>query len=201
MSIVTDAKNLVGKVKYSFGADNVAGGLADCSSFTQYVYKKNGIDIGRNTEAQWSKGTSIEKDKLKAGDLVFFKNTYRSGYKDGVSHVGIYIGNGQFVHNSSSGGTMVSSLNEDYYQQHYLGAKRVTSTAGSHLNPTFTAEEITSGYDESDLHLDFFGQVIKFLVVMGLIILAVVFFFNAFGASPADAAKKVAKKAITKGVA
>lgn len=200
MSISTDAKNLVGKVKYKFGADNVAGGVGDCSSFTQYVYKKNGIDIGRNTEAQWSKGASVAKQNLKEGDLVFFHSTYPSGHKDNVSHVGIYIGNGQFVHNSSSGGTMVSNLNEDYYQRHYLGAKRMTSPAGSHLNPTFTGEEITSGFS-TDSDLDIFGQVIKFVVILTLIIFALVFFFNAFGASPVDAAKKVATKAITKGAA
>ena len=198
MSIVTDAKNLVGKVKYKFGADNVAGGLADCSSFTQYVYKKNGVDIGRNTEAQWSKGAPVSKDKLKEGDLVFFHSTYPSGYKDNVSHVGIYIGNGNFVHNSSGSGTTINNLNESYYQRHYLGAKRMTSPAGSHLNPTFTGEEITSGFSD-DTDLDLFGQVIKFVVILALILMALVFFFGAFGASPTAAAKKIVTKKVKKG--
>ena len=105
MSVVETAQDLVGKVDYVFGSNDIADGVGDCSSFTQYVFKQNGIDIGRTTEKQWTGiGTRIDGNNttLQAGDLVFFKNTYRSGYTDGVSHVGIYIGNGQFIHNSSS---------------------------------------------------------------------------------------------------
>lgn len=189
MSIVSDAQNLIGKVRYEFGADNVSGGVADCSSFTQYVYKKNGIDIGRDTIAQYNKGTSVKKEDLKAGDLVFFQNTYR----DGVSHVGIYVGNGQFVHNSSSKGVTTNSLNETYYNQHYLGAKRVTGLSaptGGTVNGTITAEELQTGKTESDL--DIFGQLLKFICILGLIILALVFLFGAFGGSAVGTVKDVA---------
>ena len=197
MSIVSDAQNLVGKVRYEFGADNVAGGVADCSSFTQYVYKKNGIDIGRDTISQYKKGSSVKKEDLKAGDLVFFHGTYR----EGVSHVGIYVGNGQFVHNSSSKGVTTSNLNDTYYKQHYLGAKRVTGIpAGGTVNPTVSAEDLQAVSTGTDL--DIFGQIIKFICILGLIILALVFLFGAFGGSAVgtvkDVANTVKKKKVTK---
>ena len=200
MSIVSDAQNLIGKVRYSFGADNVAGGVADCSSFTQYVFKKNGLAIGRDTEAQYTnpQSKSVNKSELMAGDLIFFRDTYPSGKKDGVSHVGIYIGNGQFVHNSSSKGVTVNNLSETYYAEHYLGARRVNGAnasgglTGSHTNPTYTAEEISTGSTK----LDIMGSVVKFLCILLLIIFALVFFFNAFGVS----ASSVATKVVTKGV-
>lgn len=201
MSVVSDAQNLVGKVRYKFGADNVTGGVADCSSFTQYVYKKNGFNIGRNTEAQYSQGTAVKRQDLKAGDLVFFHSTYPSGYKDGVSHVGIYIGNGRFVHNSSSKGVTVNNLSDSYYAEHYLGARRVNGAtentvstkipvAGT-VNPTYSGEEISTG---SSSKLDILGQVVKFICILLLIVLALVFFFNAFGVS----ASSVATSAVTK---
>lgn len=126
MSVLGLANSLVGKVKYSFGADSIttAGGVGDCSSFTQFVFGQNGVQLPRTAEAQYnsSKGTKISKNNLQAGDMVFFQGTYKSG----ISHVGIYAGNGKFIHNSSSGGTKISDLNSSYYQQHYAGAVRYT---------------------------------------------------------------------------
>lgn len=121
-----------GNVKYVFGGNNAKTGDLDCSSFTQYVFKQTGLDIGRNTEHQWtnSKGKRVDKKSLQPGDLVFFRNTYKSGHTDGVSHVGIYTGNGQFIHNGSptkldkDGGIRTGHLNEDYWTKHWLGAKR-----------------------------------------------------------------------------
>lgn len=91
-----------------------------------------GVNIGRDTQAQWTsnKGEKVSLDNLKAGDLVFFKDTYDSGHTDGVSHVGIYLGNGTFMHSgekssdSENGGVQRSSLSNSYWSQHYLGAKR-----------------------------------------------------------------------------
>ena len=124
--IVNTAKNLKNKgIKYSFGSTNIEGGTGDCSSFTQYVFRQNGISIGRDTQAQYTnkQGKSVDKNNLSTGDLIFFKDTYNSNNTDGVSHVGIYTGNNNFIHLSSSG-VKESSLNENYWENHYLGAKR-----------------------------------------------------------------------------
>ena len=74
--IINTAKSLKNKgIKYSFGSTNIEGGSGDCSSFTQYVYRKNGILIGRDTQAQYTSklGKSVDKNNLAIGDLVFFK--------------------------------------------------------------------------------------------------------------------------------
>lgn len=177
MGIVETAKSYIGKVSYVFGADSVDNGVADCSSFTQAVFKKNGLNIGRNTEAQWGKGTAVKKDDLKAGDLVFFRDTYPSGYKDGVSHVGIYIGGGEFIHNSSNKGVTTSKLDNSYYKSHYLGAKRITPNGGSTLNPRITAEEAPKIIDENTKD-KLATNITKFVSIILLIILAVVFIYN-----------------------
>ena len=134
--IIKTAKNLKNKgIKYSFGSTNIEGGSGDCSSFTQYVYRKNGILIGRDTQAQYTnkQGKSVDKNNLSIGDLIFFKNTYNSNNTDGVSHVGIYTGNNNFIHLSSSG-VKESSLNENYWENHYLGAKRFSDVKSTSEN-------------------------------------------------------------------
>lgn len=127
--ICETALSFVGKLKYKFGGDNIVNGYGDCSDFTQYVYNCYGIDIGGTTNAQYTHGyPSLASDQIIAGDLVFFKNTYKSNYTDGVSHVGIALGDNKFVHLSNSG-CKVSDLGSGYYADHYLGARRVTGVA------------------------------------------------------------------------
>ena len=118
--VVAEAKKYIG-VPYKWGGTTTSG--FDCSGYTQYVFKKCGVTIGRTTKDQIKNGTSVSKANLKAGDLVFFKDTY-SGCTN-PSHVGIYIGGNQFIHASSSKGVTISQLNSDYYTQHYYGARRV----------------------------------------------------------------------------
>ena len=150
--IVNTAKNLKNKgIKYSFGSSNIEGGKGDCSSFTQYVYRKNGILIGRDTQAQYTSklGKSIDKNNLAVGDLVFFKNTYNSNNTDGVSHVGIYTGNNNFIHLSSSG-VKESSLNENYWENHYLGAKRFKDVKSiNSLNENYFTGENAVEYEDN----------------------------------------------------
>lgn len=150
MGIVDTAKSYIGNVIYVFGADDVKNGKGDCSSFTKQVFADNGINIGRDTESQWTgAGTNINYSDLQSGDLVFFKNTYDSGNTDGVSHVGIYEGNGKFIHNSSSNnGITESDLLSPYWQNHYLGAKRITksqsdNTITSNENATISSSGLT----------------------------------------------------------
>lgn len=107
-------------VSYKMGGTTTKG--FDCSGFTSYVFKKLGVTLPRVSSAQYKVGTSVSKSSLKAGDLVFFNTTGR-----GVSHVGIYVGNGKFAHSSSSKGVTITSLNSSYFAKRYVGAKRVMS--------------------------------------------------------------------------
>jgi len=107
---------------YVFGGGNPKYGL-DCSSFTMYVYRKLGINLPRTARAQFNIGVPVSKRELKVGDLVFFRT-----YARFPSHVGIYIGNGKFVHFSSMfHGLAISSLDSRYFKRRYIGAKRVLS--------------------------------------------------------------------------
>jgi len=116
----------INKVKYKMGANNVPGGLSDCSAFTQYCfYKGAGVAIGRTTQEQLSAGKEVQRWSMRRGDLVLFKDTYKSGYKMGVSHVGIMLDYNRFVHCSSSGGVMISNLKANYYKTHFLMGRRI----------------------------------------------------------------------------
>ena len=182
MSVVSMANDLVGKVKYSFGANSLtsAGGTGDCSSFVQYVFGQNGVSLPRTAESQYnsSKGKSVDKDKLQAGDVVFFKGTYKSG----ISHVGIYVGNGKFVHNSSSkGGTTISNLSDDYYTKHYAGAKRYegANTGAAENNE----DDVTNtGGNGSKLGIikGFASNIVVAIVIAVLLVLGFLLFAKAF---------------------
>ncbi|WP_328812783.1 C40 family peptidase [Paradesulfitobacterium ferrireducens] len=114
--IVSTALSLQG-IPYVFGGTTRKG--FDCSGFTQYVYKASGISIPRTSYTQFNSGTPVSKQDLQPGDLVFFTT-----YSKGASHVGIYVGNGTFVHASDSG-VRTTSLNDSYYKSRYLGARRM----------------------------------------------------------------------------
>ena len=116
--IISTAKKYIG-VPYLWAGTTPNG--FDCSGYVQYVFKARGISLNRTTIQQYQHGTYVSKANLIPGDLVFFQNTYRSG----ISHVGIYIGNGQFIHASSSKGVTVSYLSNSYWTSHYYGARRI----------------------------------------------------------------------------
>lgn len=119
------ASQIIANAKKHLGTPYVWGGTSpsgfDCSGFVQYVFKQSGISLPRSTTDQVKVGTYVSKSNLKPGDLVFLQNTYRQG----VSHVGIYIGDGKMIHASSSKGVVTSSLSTSYYTQHYHSARRV----------------------------------------------------------------------------
>lgn len=93
----------------------------DCSGFTRYIFAKHGVSLPHSSAAQATKGTPVSRDSLRSGDLVFFQT-----YRRGISHVGIYIGSGQFVHAATYGrGVRVDSLNSGYYSSRYRCARRV----------------------------------------------------------------------------
>ena len=111
---------------YAYGGASSKG--FDCSGFTMYVFSLFGYSLPHSATSQWnSSGTYVDRSDLQPGDLVLFCDPSRSGGK-ACSHVGIYIGDNNFVHASSgSSGKYVrtSSLNESYYSGYYVGAKRV----------------------------------------------------------------------------
>lgn len=94
----------------------------DCSAFVQRTFREQfGLDLPRSTYEQQEMGKSISRTKLRTGDLVLF----RAGSTG--RHVGIYIGNDQFVHASTSSGVTISSMNEPYWKKRYNEARRVLS--------------------------------------------------------------------------
>jgi len=120
--LVATAKNLIG-IKYRGGGTTTSG--FDCSGFVTYVFDNLGIDLPRTSSGMHSSGSKVEKSDLIAEDLVCVNTTGK-----GVSHVGIYIGEGKFIHSASSQGVSVSQLNDPYYWgKRYIGAKRVANVS------------------------------------------------------------------------
>ena len=125
VSGVTGSQILAEAQKY-LGTPYVYGGASpsgfDCSGFVYYVLKQLGFSPYRTPADQYKHGTFVSKDDLKPGDIVFFANTYASG----ISHVGIYAGNGQFIHSPNSRSTVsYSDLTSGYWANHYYGARRM----------------------------------------------------------------------------
>ena len=123
-NIVNKACEYLG-VRYIYGGASPSG--FDCSGFTMYIYQQFGYALPHSATSQMAYGTSVERDALQMGDLVFFRDP--SITSKAASHVGIYIGGGQFVHASSSstGYVIVSYLSESYFDGFYVGARRLVA--------------------------------------------------------------------------
>lgn len=116
-SIIQTAKRYLG-MPYRWGGTGGSG--FDCSGFTMKMFQMNGVNILRCADEQYAQGYYVSASEMLPGDLVFFQT-----YAPGASHVGIYIGGDKFIHASSRYGVTISSLNDDYYSSHYIGARRM----------------------------------------------------------------------------
>lgn len=116
-------------VPYKFGAEYETSRRFDCSSFVQYVYKKNGIRLPRGARDQYRAGTPIARKNLKPGDLVFFSTKATTKYSrtsiKRIGHVGIYVGNNRVLHTFGEGGVKYSTMASGWWDKHYVGAARV----------------------------------------------------------------------------
>jgi len=107
---------------YCYGGSSPSG--FDCSGFVRYVYSQFGCSLNRTASAQMSNGTSVSMSELQPGDLVFFLKSGSGASR--ASHVGIYIGGGQFIHAStSSTGVIISDMDSAYYTTGFVGGRRI----------------------------------------------------------------------------
>lgn len=120
-------QQIVDKAKQYLGTPYVYGGASpsgfDCSGFTYYVFSQLGFSIARTPAAQISLGRAVAQSAMKPGDIVFFSGT---GGASGISHVGIYVGNQQFIHAPNSRSVVsIADLSSGYWAQHFHSAHRV----------------------------------------------------------------------------
>lgn len=122
---LTIGQNIVDTAEKYLGTPYVWGGTTtrgfDCSGFVQYVYRECGYTINRTAAAIYNEGTYVDKSELQVGDAICF-----ASHTESIGHVGIYIGNGQFIHASSGAGqVIISDLDMTYYASHYVGARHI----------------------------------------------------------------------------
>ncbi len=125
-------KHLVEQAMTYLGTPYRRGGTSrsgvDCSGLTGAVYGEQGLDLPRTAAEQFREGVPVAENDLRPGDLVFFRDTY----KRGISHVGIFIGDGRFLHAAGRRhGVIVSELARPYYHLRYAGARRPAADPGA----------------------------------------------------------------------
>jgi hypothetical protein len=117
--LVHTARRFIG-APYRWGGTSVRSGF-DCSGLTMTVYRLNGLELPRNSRAQFSSGRSVARSDIRPGDLVFFA----TGRGRRVSHVGIYTGDDEFIHAPGRGKSIrTASLENGYFRSRYKGARR-----------------------------------------------------------------------------
>ncbi|QGQ99242.1 NlpC/P60 family protein [Paenibacillus psychroresistens] len=120
------ATELDAKIEKVMGVRYLAAGTTpkgfDCSGFTRYIFAQFDIDLSHSSRTQAITGEKVAKSDLRAGDLVFFETGGA-----GISHVGIYVGDGYFIHSASSSGVTKNKLSEKYYAKRYVTARRIMS--------------------------------------------------------------------------
>jgi lipoprotein Spr len=135
-NIIATGERFMG-VPYQWGAKSGRTDRFDCSSFTQYVFKQNGIAIPRDSRQQSRVGTYVDRNNLQPGDLVFFYSP--------IHHVAIYMGNGKLLHTFGKAGVTITDFS-GWWSSHYNTARRVLPTVGQGVpvsNPQPTTQPVS----------------------------------------------------------
>jgi len=127
-----DRKKLLDYAKFFKGGKYIWGGTTpkgfDCSGYVQYLYKKHDVNLPRTAWSQSKQGMPVAINNLEKGDLLFFLTDKKRGIP--VTHVGIYIGNGEFIHAASKKkGIIISPIHHGYYAKKFVSARRVSKKA------------------------------------------------------------------------
>jgi cell wall-associated NlpC family hydrolase len=127
--LVKVAKSFMG-APYKYGGNTLRG--LDCSAYVKKIYEIFDVQLPRSAREQYQVGSRISREELAVGDLVFFKTRRYAKYP---THVGIFIGDGNFIHASSGKGRLgvkIDSLGSNYYSGAFIGATRIKSEDTSH---------------------------------------------------------------------
>ena len=130
---INDVVESVKGTSYQYGGSTPTTGF-DCSGFTLYVFSKLGVKLPHSSSDQYTLGENVTLNDLERGDLVFFNTSGQ-----GVSHVGIFIGEETFVHASTKKGVVFNCLTEEYWKNKYVGARKILKTI-----PPVIADVITT---------------------------------------------------------
>jgi cell wall-associated NlpC family hydrolase len=154
--LATRFKGLVEQAMTYLGTPYRRGGTSrrgvDCSGLVGAVYAQQGLEVPRTAAEQFGEGVPVGETDLRPGDLVFFRDTY----KRGISHVGIYLGDGRFIHAAGHRrGVVVSELSRPYYHLRYAGARRLA------------AEPVTARTDGDDLAAPAAGSTTAAAMIAG----------------------------------
>ncbi|BFH14450.1 C40 family peptidase [Paenibacillus melissococcoides] len=142
--IIATGKAFLG-VPYHFGAESGRTDRFDCSSFTQYVFKKHGIELPRSSREQATAGVKVSKNELQPGDLVF-SDTNRDGK---INHVSIYMGEDKILHTYKVGvGVTISDFSGSAWDKTFVTARRVISASKSEASAPTQDRNAEEGYDQ-----------------------------------------------------
>ena len=135
--LIKQARSMLG-MPYKLGGDGPNG--IDCSAYVKRTFSAFDVALPRTAREQYEVGRRISRENLSMGDLVFFRTKAHEGHP---THVGIYMGNGQFIHASAlrKGGVRVDSLSDDFYDKRFLGATRLKALPDSGGTTIITASK------------------------------------------------------------
>ncbi|UKS26427.1 C40 family peptidase [Paenibacillus sp. HWE-109] len=119
--VISIGKNYLGR-PYQFGAKAGQTRTFDCSSFTQYVFNRIGVNLPRTSKQQSHVGSYVSRSNLRTGDLVFFSIPGKPGV---INHVAIYMGGGNLLHTYGAGGVRITNINSGTWSSRYMTARRV----------------------------------------------------------------------------